>query len=197
MTNLWWRAACGRRAGSILWRIDLPTGKNGQFELRLHVLFVLTALCVTFLLARTLFPAMFPGWASASYWLVALAVTLIDGLAGLLHELGHAVVALARGRKVHHITLYGLVAAARRSAGSQIPRDQLVIAVAGPVSQMLMASVLMFAATALPSDNPPLRVAAGFPGLTNLLVGLLNLLPLSPLDGGRAARALVAVVVRV
>jgi Zn-dependent protease len=40
-------------------------------------------------------------------------------------------------------------------------------------------------------------VAAGFPAVSNLAVGLLNLMPVLPLDGGRAARALLAVVLRV
>jgi Zn-dependent protease len=49
----------------------------------------------------------------------------------------------------------------------------------------------------LPHDNEPLRVATGLPAISNFAVGVLNLLPVSPLDGSRAARALVGVIFRV
>src|SRR5205085_6117133 len=124
-----------------------------------------TVVVVTWVLAQAFFPRLFPGWPAQSYWLVAFAVAATDGLAGLLHELGHAIVALARGRRVYRITLYGLAAAARRSSGPARPRDQFAIALAGPVSHLLVASVLLCAWTFLPIDNEPLRVAAGFPAV--------------------------------
>lgn len=77
------------------------------------------------------------------------------------------------------------------------PRDQFAIAVAGPVSHLLIASVLWAAWNWLPDDNLPMRVATGFPAVTNFTVGLLNLVPISPLDGGRVARALIAGIFRV
>jgi Zn-dependent protease len=93
--------------------------------------------------------------------------------------------------------LYGLAAATRRSGGPSRPREQLAISVAGPLSHLLMASLLYTAWSVLPIDNEPLRVAAGFPAFSNFTVGILNLVPVSPLDGGRAARALIAGIFRV
>jgi len=124
--------------------------------------------------------------------MVATGVALIDSFAGLAHELGHAIVAVARGRRVYHISLHGLVAAARRTAGPARPRDQFAIALAGPVSHLLVACALLCAWRLLPIDNEPLRVAMGFPAISNFAAGLLNLLPVSPLDGGRVARAVIA-----
>jgi Zn-dependent protease len=60
-----------------------------------------------------------------------------------------------------------------------------------------MASLLYTAWSVLPIDNEPLRVAAGFPAFSNFTLGILNLVPVSPLDGGRAARALIAGIFRV
>jgi Zn-dependent protease len=73
----------------------------------------------------------------------------------------------------------------------------LAIAIAGPLSHLLVASLLWAAWSFLPDDNLPWRVATGFPAFSNFSVGVLNLLPVSPLDGGRAARALIAAVFRV
>src|SRR5438105_1270458 len=142
---------------------------------------------VTWLLALGLLPGLFPGWHPGVYWLVASTVALTDSVAGLVHELGHAVVAIARGRRVYQITLYGLAAAARRSGGPTRPRDQFAIALAGPVSHLVLACALLCTWTFLPVDNEPLRVAAGFPAVSNFVAGLFNLLPVSPLDGGRVA----------
>jgi Zn-dependent protease len=185
------------RGDGIVWRGRLRLGPSHEVELSLHLLFVLTLVSVTWILAQALFPTVFPGWPPASYWLVAAAVVLTDCFAGLLHELGHTVVALAKGRRVERITLYGLVAAARRASGPTRPRDQVAISIAGPLSHLLVASFLWAAWNFLPDDNLPWRVATGLPAFSNFTVGLLNLLPVAPLDGGRAARALIAAILRV
>jgi Zn-dependent protease len=180
----------------VLWSGQLHVGEHHHIEVNLHLLFALTMVAVTWLLAEAFLPRVFPGWSPAAYWLVGSAVAILDGLAGLLHELGHAAVAMARGRRVSCITLYGLAAAVRRSGGPTRSRDQLLIAMAGPLSHLLVASALWATWSLLPTDNEPLRVAAGFPALSNFVAGVFNLLPVSPLDGGRAARGLTAFVPR-
>ena len=181
----------------VLWRGWFHLGGSQRIELNLHWLWVLTVLAVTWVLALAFLPRVFPGWPPGAYWLVASSVALTDSLAGLAHELGHAVVAVARGRHVYRITLYGLAAAAKRSSGPSCPRDQFAIALAGPVSHLLVASALLCAWNFLPIENEPLRVAAGFPAISNFVAGLFNLIPISPLDGGRVARAVIAGVFRV
>jgi Zn-dependent protease len=180
-----------------LWRGWLHIGKHQRIELNLHLFLALTMVAVTWLLALAVLPRLFPGWQPSSYWCVASAVAVMDGLAGLMHELGHAGMAMARGRRVSRITLYGLGAAVRRSAGPIRSSDQILIAVAGPLCHLLLATALWATWNVLPIDNEPLRVAAGFPAVSNFAAGVFNLLPVSPLDGGRAARALIAGVFRV
>jgi hypothetical protein len=62
---------------------------------------------------------------------------------------------------VYRITLYGLAAAVRRSAGPTRPRDQFAIALAGPLSHLAIASMLLCIWSLLPVENQPLRVAIG------------------------------------
>jgi Zn-dependent protease len=181
----------------VVWRCWLRFGGRQRIELSLHVFFVVTVLAVTYLLANAFLPRVFPAWDRTVYWLVAATVVLTDSLAALLHELGHAAAALGRGLQVYRITLYGLAAAAHRSGGPGRPRDQFAIALAGPLSHLLVASALLCTWALLPTDNEPLRVATGFPALSNLAVGLLNLIPIGPLDGSRVVRALIAAIVRV
>lgn len=181
----------------VLWRGWFHLGGSHRIELNLHCLWALTVVGVTWVLALAVLPHVFPGWPPGAYWLVASSVALTDSLAGLAHELGHAIVAVTRGRRVYHITLYGLAAAAKRSGGPVCPRDQFAIALAGPVSHLVVASALLCAWNFLPIENEPLRVAAGFPAVSNFVAGLFNLIPVSPLDGGRVARALIAGFFRV
>jgi Zn-dependent protease len=180
----------------MLWRGRLRLHGEHAVELDLHLGWLLTLCAITWLLAHSLFPSLFPGWVPIAYWGVAVSVAVTDCLAGLIHELGHALVALAKGRRVYRITLYGLAASVRRSNGHLKPRDQALVAIAGPISHLLIAAVLWTTWGLLPGDNEPLRVATGFPAVSNLAVGVLNLLPFQPLDGGRIARALIAVVFR-
>ncbi|MGI9148084.1 MAG: M50 family metallopeptidase [Chloroflexota bacterium] len=186
----------GLQAG-IVWSGWLSAGDDQRIEINLHLLFPLTVFAVAALLAQALFPRIFPGWTASVYWLVAATVAVMDGLTALLHELAHAGVAVVCGKPVSRITLYGVAAAVRRSSGK--PRhsaDQVLIAIAGPLSHLLVASALVVAWNMLPYDNEPLRVAAGFPALSNFVAGIFNLLPVSQLDGARAARGLTAVVAR-
>jgi len=108
-----------------------------------------------------------------------------------LHELGHALTARSRGLSVGGIFLH-LVPFAYVERGR--PADELRVALAGPAVNLLIAGVLL----SMPG------VAAGFPWLDleawlgdplwtalgiNLLMGIVNLLPALPADGGRALRA--------
>jgi Zn-dependent protease len=186
----------GHRRDRVVWRTWLRLGPTPPIELGVHLYLLLTLLGVSWLLGGLILPRLFPGWNGLAYWGVAGAVALLDCLAGLVHELGHAVVAIARGRQVYRITLYGLAAAARRSHGANRPRDQLSIALAGPIGQLLIASALLVIWRLTPIENEALCVATGLPALSNLLMGTANLLPFHPLDGARAVRALVAVLAR-
>src|SRR5438270_10298900 len=111
----------GMREAGVVWRVGLRVGGQRTIELNLHVLFVPTLITVTWVLAIAFLPKVFPGWHPLAYWLVATAVTLTDTFAALAHELGHAIAALARGRRVYQVTLYRLAAAVRRSGGSPRP----------------------------------------------------------------------------
>lgn len=181
----------------MVWRGRLRLWGEHRVVLNVHLAWLLTVGVVTCLLAQALLPRLFPAWLPVAYWCVAMSIALIDGAAGLIHELGHAWAAAGKGRRVYRITLYGLAASVCRSSGHLRPRDQAAIAIAGPISHLLIGAVLWTTWQMLPSDNEPLRFATGFPAVSNLTLGVLNLLPVHPLDGGRAARALIAALLRV
>ncbi len=100
----------------------------------------------------------------------------------LLHEMGHAAMARRFGIATHSITLYpfGGLAALEREPNS--PTSEALVALAGPAVNFALA------AAAVPLAALGLLGASTFLGL-NLVLGIFNLLPAFPMDGGRVLRA--------
>lgn len=121
---------------------------------------------------------------------IALLALLLVSL--ILHELGHALVARSFGVRVLDIKLWHLGGMARMAEIPESPRVEAAIAFAGPAVNLLLAGaaapILFFAPTLGPAA---FELTANFIGL-NLLLGLLNLVPAFPMDGGRVLRAALA-----
>ena len=111
-------------------------------------------------------------------------------LSVLVHELGHAMVAQRRGLRVREIEVHLLFAVTRTQA-VRSPKEELLVALGGPLASLALAS----GGLALWSWAPPLPGPVGWQDLVlaNLALGLVNLLPLFPMDGGRVLKALLEI----
>jgi Zn-dependent protease len=123
-----------------------------------------------------------------------------------LHELGHSIVAMRFGVPVREIVLLPLGGVALLSRNAEKPWQELLIAAAGPIVNIVIA-VLLFGATGTATalgtlDGSALQENAP-PSLSSLLIWLLqanvilvlfNLIPAFPLDGGRMLRAILAML---
>jgi Zn-dependent protease len=141
---------------------------------------------------------------STDAYVLALATAI--GFFGsiLLHELGHAFVALRRGVRISSIQLWIFGGIARMDRDSDSPAAEFQIAIAGPVVTLLITLVLGIAGVAAAgwadfrdamvadSDTPVSGGLAMLAWLTsiNFLLLAFNLLPAFPMDGGRVARAI-------
>jgi Zn-dependent protease len=135
---------------------------------------------------------------------LAVASALLFFASILLHELGHAFVALRRGIGISGITLWMFGGIARMEGDSDSPGTEFKIAIAGPIVTavivavcaglgVLLAGTKEFGDAALAQgDTRTSGIAAliSWLGSINLLVLLFNLIPAFPLDGGRVARAI-------
>ena len=124
-------------------------------------------------------------------WGLGLLTTLLLFTSVLLHELGHALMALREGVKVLSITLFHLGGIARVERECPTPLGNLRIAAAGPLVSLLLALVMFLGAGALSPEQPLLSTLLTQVGSLNLVLGLFNLLPGLPLDGGLILKALV------
>ncbi|MFC7165238.1 site-2 protease family protein [Halospeciosus flavus] len=125
-------------------------------------------------------------------WIVGVgaAVALFTSVA--IHELGHSWAAMRYGIQTESITLWILGGLA---ALSEMPKEwnrELWIALAGPVTSVLVAAAAYLVVLVLPASTPILAFVFGWAVVTNLLLAVFNMLPAFPMDGGRVLRALLA-----
>jgi len=139
-------------------------------------------------LATGIYPDLFPEWTSTAHWIAGSFSSLLLFVSVLLHELAHSWVALRSGIPIAGITLFIFGGIARISREAPDPRTELKIAVAGPLMSFLLA-ILFFVAAQI-----PLSTLAGIflvIALLNAGLGVFNLIPGFPLDGGRVLRAIL------
>jgi Zn-dependent protease/CBS domain-containing protein len=165
-------------------------GTVAGFRIGVHWSVLVILWLFTWSLASTL-PSSAPGRSTLTYW-VAGAIGAVVLLASLLaHELMHAVVARRAGIPVSDVTLWLFGGVTRLGGEAQTAGTEFRIAISGPVTSLALAGV--FAALGavlrnLGAANVAVGVAWWLSGI-NLLLGLFNLLPGAPLDGGRVLSA--------
>jgi Zn-dependent protease len=129
-----------------------------------------------------------PGVGQGKY-AIALTFALLLYASVLLHEISHALTARAFGLPVRGITLHFLGGFTEIERDSPTPGRDLVVAAAGPLVSLAAAGLAFLAAR--PVDQPVLEFLLLELAVANLLVGVFNLLPALPLDGGHMLRAVV------
>ncbi|MEF8877045.1 MAG: site-2 protease family protein [Haloarculaceae archaeon] len=157
-------------------------GSGGQIEI--YAGFIETLTGVGFDLARLR--------AGSTPWVIGVAAAVGLFASVTVHELGHSWVALRYGLTIESITLWILGGMAALSA---IPREwnrEFWIAIAGPVTSVLLAAVCYVGLLVVPSSLVVPRFLFGWLAITNVTLAVFNLLPAFPMDGGRILRALLA-----
>ncbi len=117
------------------------------------------------------------------------------GMAGLfasvaLHELGHSLVAMRKGCRVSHILLLPIGGLARMDRLPSSPRDEVLVAAAGPAVSLLLGLAAGQASAGLDAAGLPApALVALLLGRVNIGLAVFNLIPSFPMDGGRIFRA--------
>lgn len=131
-----------------------------------------------------------PGISGAGPYLAAAGFAVLFGLCVLAHELGHTVISVALGHPVRRVVLFALGGMSEIEDEPERPRDELLVAGAGPLVSLLIAGVAWLGYDASSAGT----LATALLGLlwwSNLLLAAFNLLPGLPLDGGRLLRGVV------
>jgi Zn-dependent protease/CBS domain-containing protein len=124
-------------------------------------------------------------------WGLGLAVALF--LSVLVHELAHSFYALRQGGQVSDITLMMIGGVSRITRMPDGPRHEALMAFAGPATSLGLGFFFLAVYALLAGANSfNLRFAFFYLGYLNVFLGLFNLLPAFPMDGGRVLRALLS-----
>ncbi len=129
-----------------------------------------------------------PGTSTTVAVLVAIGLGVLLGISVLVHELGHCVAARRLGMQVIAVRLYLLGGVSELATGPVTPRQEALVAAAGPAVSGVLGGVFWLA---LQPTAPGTigRLVLLLLALSNLVIAVFNLLPALPLDGGRVIRA--------
>lgn len=160
-------------------------------DIDVNVSWIIIVVLLTWSLAIGWFPALYPGWSTATYWLVSLLAALLLFASVLLHELAHSLVARARGLSVKSITLFIFGGVSNIEQEPESPGVEFQMAFVGPLVSILLGAIFFLLLLPLRGVNSPLAAIIGYLALMNIVLGIFNLIPGFPLDGGRVLRSII------
>ena len=149
--------------------------------------FIIFAL-LTFLLATQILPRK-AGWNPAQYWILGVVVSFLFFGSVVFHELSHSLIAMRYKIPVVKITLFIFGGLASISRDPESAMQEFNIAIAGPIASFVLAAAFLGVYAIVPHGVVP--TAALYLGQINAILGVFNLIPGFPMDGGRVLRAIV------
>ncbi len=160
---------------------------------------------ITFVLATAAFPAWHPEWSAGLVWGTALLAAVLFFASILVHELSHALVGRVHGIEVPRIVLFIFGGMAQMRSEPKGWRAEFYMAIVGPLTSLALGGLCLLAAGLItgPIEVDPQRLEQALAELSptatllmwlgniNIILGLFNLVPGFPLDGGRVLRAAI------
>jgi Zn-dependent protease/CBS domain-containing protein len=166
---------------------NITLGRLGGVEVRINWSWLVIFALIVWSLADGVFPSQNPGLSDGVHLAMAIAAALLFFASLLLHELAHAWQARREGMEIDGITLWLFGGVSQFKTRFPSAGAEFRIAIAGPlVSLALGVGFVLLALAGLPSA---VDGVAAWLGYINLSLGVFNLIPALPLDGGRVLRA--------
>ncbi|MFC7214392.1 CBS domain-containing protein [Saliphagus sp. GCM10025334] len=125
-------------------------------------------------------------------WVLGLVAAIGLFVGVVLHELGHSLTAQRFGFPIESITLWLLGGLAALSEMPEDWRQELAIAIAGPIVSVLVGFASYGLFTVTPASLDGVRFVLGYLAVLNVGLAIFNMVPAFPMDGGRVLRALLA-----
>jgi Zn-dependent protease len=185
-------------------RTEFALGKIFGITIAIDISWVLIFVLVLWNLGAGVFPALHPNWSSATSWAAGFVATFLFFGSVLAHELAHSLVARARKLPINKITLFVFGGVSNLEREPNSAGTEFLVAVVGPLTSIGLGVLSMitayFISPTLTGDSvqgvvavmESLSVTATlllWLGQINIILGLFNLVPGFPLDGGRLLRA--------
>jgi Zn-dependent protease len=168
-------------------------GKVFGLEISFNWSLILIFLLIAWTMAAEVLPSAVPNQAVWSYWVSGLAGAVVFYGCLLAHEVSHALVARSKGIKVAGITLWLFGGVTQLAGEPARAADEALITVVGPLTSFVIAGIGFALTAGLTAIAAPALIAnlVAWLALLNLLLGVFNLVPAIPLDGGRLLSSLI------
>jgi Zn-dependent protease/CBS domain-containing protein len=173
-----------------VFRHTIPIGRVLGIPIDLDYSWFLIAALITWMLAVSYYPVEFKGGTRIEYWLMGAVTAVLFFASIVVHELAHSWVALRYKVPVSRITLFIFGGVSQIAGEPSSASAEFSIAIVGPLTSFALAAVFFLLEPLLVNVTPALAVAK-YLALINGLLGLFNLVPAFPLDGGRVFRGVV------
>jgi Zn-dependent protease/CBS domain-containing protein len=172
---------------------NLSLGRIAGIHVGLNWSLLVVAALIAWSLATGILPSAAPGQTSGAYWTAGVVSAFVFLASLLAHELAHSIVAVRRGVRVEGITLWLFGGVSRFSTETSSPGAQALITFVGPLTSLVLGALFFVSFVAVGGGPHPGLVAATLSWLAyiNILLGVFNLLPAFPLDGGRLLQSLI------
>ncbi len=176
-------------------RATIRLGRIFGIEVGVHYSWFLIAVLITVSLAAH-FHQVNSDWGDVVIWVASIITGVLFFAGVLVHELAHSVVAISRGGSVRAITLFALGGMAQIEKDVSDASTEFLMAIAGPLTSIAIGFLCIGIAFALgwrrhiAPWTPTLAVLVWL-GYINISLGIFNMIPGFPLDGGRVLRAIV------
>ncbi len=146
---------------------------------------------VIYTMAGSYFPQAHQQYSTRQYVVMGVVAAVLFFASILLHELAHSLVAIKNGIRVTSIRLLIFGGLAQVESEPKTGRQEFLIALAGPATSMVLGMFFfgIYSFLAMNNSMSPASGIAFWLGSANILLGLFNLIPGFPLDGGRILRA--------
>lgn len=169
---------------------SVTVGRVAGIRIGIHYTWVVIFALLLFSLSFV-FREQNPHWSQIEVIGAAFVAVVLFFISIILHELGHSLVAITRGIPVQSITLFIFGGVAQSEEEAETARDEFAIAIAGPLVSFALAALFYTLSLLTQAWSELAATALAWLATINLVVGIFNLVPGFPLDGGRVLRALV------
>ena len=172
---------------------SIKIGRISGIDISVHPTWILAVAFIAWTIA-SLFERSYASWSTSQYWIAAVAGALALFGSVLLHELAHSITAQRLGLRVDGITLFIFGGVSQIRGKYERARDEFLVAFAGPLSSLLLGVffLLVWQVYKPERGDPTLLLGIIFYlGIMNVLLGVFNMLPGFPLDGGRVLRSAI------
>jgi len=136
------------------------------------------------------FPSVLPDVGNGILVLVTFVTVILFFTSVLIHELSHSLVARKKGIPVERITLFLFGGMAQIEKEPETPSSEFIMAIVGPAASFVLAmffGIILFFTRDFAIIAEPVKYLA----IINLVLGIFNMLPGYPLDGGRVLRSII------